>query len=720
MTRMDNLHSRPDPTPEVDLGATLQSLGAGWRRQRKLILAITLLFGLLAVIYVMLATPQYTARAAILLDPRISTNTPTNTDTRDYLLSDALLVDSEINVLTSRELTSRLVEKLGLYDLPPEEDKPGLFGTLKERVLGVPEVQDILEKAPIPAPAVEEPLPQTAAEASRREEIRREMMKNLDVRRQGETYVIDIAFTSDDRVFAVDVVNTLVALYFDMAAENNRNDNQRVTAWLDQQVRGLADDVAAADRAVAEYRDQHDLYTIRDGVLPSQAELSASNDRLIEMRTSLIDVQTTKEKIQQVIDSDSVSGLLDGTLGGELATPALKDLQVRYATLQEQRTAGLARMGENSPTVANLQREQDQVRTLILQEATQITDRLTSREAALKRQIAATEAQVATLREQASTDAKNSIRLRELEREATLKRNIYEAMLTELNTTAQRLNFERSPARILAHAVPPDQKASPKSKQTVIMALFAGFVLGAALGFLREVQDNRFRRPRDLRENLGLSFLGLLPESGKGPGADGAVRALRVAIQRPGRNGGEVLGITSTNSDEGVPMLATRFADEIAARGATVICLSLLPEGVSRGGSATVDLRPLLENPALARDIPIKRGEPVRLGRLGPDGLMLSDPDQEAALHELLRVLRTRADYVVTELPPLTEFADAHVGARQMDDVALAVGWGRHPIAQAVDALENLPELRSKLVGAIFTRVPRRRYTRYNPVEPTL
>lgn len=712
MTRMESL--RPDPTPDVDLGATLKALGAGWRRQRRLILSITALFGLLAVVYVMTATPQYTARAAILLDPRISTNTPMNTDTRDYLLSDALLVDSEINVLTSRELTSRLVERLGLYDQPEAVEKPGLLGTLKQWITGTPQAQNSLENPGIQTSDTATTLPKSAAEASRREEIRREMMKNLDVRRQGETYVIDIGFTADDRLFAVDVVNTLVAVYFDMAAENNRMDNQRVTAWLDQQVRSLADDVASADRAVAEYRDQHDLYTIRDGVLPSQAELSASNDRLIEMRTALIDVQTTNEKIQQVIDTDSVSGLLDGTLGGELATPALKDLQLRYAALQEQLAEGLARMGAKSPTVANIQREQSQVRTLILQEAQQITDRLISRESALKRQIAATEAQVATLREQASTDAKNSIRLRELEREATLKRNLYETMLTELNATAQRLNFERSPARVLANAVPPDQKSSPKSKQTVIMALFAGFVLGAALGFLREVQDNRFRRPRDLRDNLDLPFLGLLPEAGNGAEADGAVRALRVAVQRSGRDGGEVLGITSTNSDEGVPALAARFADEIAARGVKIVRLSLLPEGGTRTDKQTVDLRPLLENPQLAMDLPITSDQPLLLGRLGPDGLMLSDPEQEAALHELLRILRSRADYIITELPPLTEFADAHVGARQMDDVALAVGWGRHPISQVVETLENLPELRTKLVGAIFTRVPRRSYSDYN------
>ena len=100
-----------------DLATTLRTLTSGLRRQWKLIAAVTLGMALLALAYVLTATPQYTARAALVVDPRIS-NSVNGPEAPTLLLSDALVVDSEIKVLGSRDVTWRVAKALGL---PPDQ-----------------------------------------------------------------------------------------------------------------------------------------------------------------------------------------------------------------------------------------------------------------------------------------------------------------------------------------------------------------------------------------------------------------------------------------------------------------------------------------------------------------------------------------------------------------------------------------------------------------------
>ncbi|MDO5528815.1 MAG: exopolysaccharide transport family protein [Paracoccus sp. (in: a-proteobacteria)] len=680
--------------PEVDLGGSLRAAFAGMRRQKWVIGAVASGMTALALAYVLTATPEYTARAELLLDPRISTTSPSGPDGASLLLSDALVVDSEIRVLTSRGLTTRLAGDLGLFDegAAAPEAPSGLRAIaedLRARLLNE-------DQAAEPAPLLDG----APAETARREAIRREMMRGLDVRRAGNTYIIEIAYSSPDPVFSTNLVNQLIETYFIVEAEENRADSARVSSWLDERVEVLAADVNAADSAVEAYREEQQLYLMTGDILPSQAELSAASTRQIAMRSDLIELRASLEKVRAVIETQSVSGLMDGTLGGEVASPALRDLQTRYAETLEREADLVARMGAGSATVAATRRDQEQLRSLILDEARQIEDRLQARVTTTSQQIAATDAQIAELRERASSDARSSIRLRELEREAALKRAEYETMLGELNSILQIQSFERSPARVIARAVPPDIKSSPRSTRTVLLALFGGLILGGALAFLREAMDNRARRPADLREGLGVPYLGVVParriETARPTFAAMRIEADRARKAASGQApGAAVIGVTGAASSDAA-RLAASFAGDLAARGARVALVS--PGAV----------------PGSAREIATpEAGEPLHISAgLAPSDL--ADPRSADALARLLGDLRGRADYVVLNLPPLERSAALRALSGLTDGVVLAVGWGRHSLPGLAERLENLPQLRRLLLGGVFTQVKPRKYQSYN------
>lgn len=716
-----------EAVPEVDLASTLRAARAGLGRQWRLIAAITLVLTALALVYAYLATPTYTARAEVVVDPRIS-NSPSGPEAPTLLLSDALVVDSELKVLSSREVTTRSAQDMGLFE-------PGALEPVEPGPLSV--VTGFLRS--LLSPDREQPvLDDMDAEASRREIIRRKMMEDFDISRDGGTYVITIAYTSPDPVFAMKAVNTLIDAYFDVSSDAALSDTRRIASWLDQSVKKLADEVQVADRAVAEYRRENDLIAMRDSVLPSEAELSSATDRLIRLRSELIEIETRQDKIEGIVSSGTAGALMDGTLGGEVASPALRDFQTRYAGLISEQHDLVRRWGASSDLVARNQQDQQQLRELILDEARQIAERMNTQIAATRREISATEAQVEELRARASADAEKSIRLRELEREAEAKRSQYGSMLQQMISAAQRESFQRAPARVIARAVPPDEVAAPKTKRLLVLTVFAGLVLGTGIAFLREMTDDRLRRLTELRDGLGLRAFGLVPgiSGARRPAprqgsflvppaagnaqARASLRGIIAQMQRMHPDGGALIsGLAPVSRQSGVAQLSGWLASSVAGAGERVLVLDLTgdPAGLTAltpAGEAPQYLdiagQPLAE---LARlQATARPNQPIIAGL--PRGTDLLAAAQQRNLETCLGTLRPHLDLIVLILPGLSEHPEVEIAAGFADCALLVLRWGEASVSEVTELLGGSTTLAPRLFGAAFTAETGRGFARYN------
>lgn len=717
-----------DEVPEVDLATTIRALRGGLARRWRLIATVTLSLTLLALVYVLLATPKYTARAEVVIDPRIA-NSLSGPEAPTLLLSDALVVDSELKVLSSREVTMAAAEALGLFDAPPAPEEAGPLDA----------VRDMLREA-LPDRADEVVPADVNVESSRREVIRRTLMEGFDISRDGGTYVIDISYTSTDPVFAMEAVNTLIDAYFRVSADASLSDTRRIASWLDQRVSVLAGEVENADRAVAEYRRENELFTMREGILPSEAELTSATDRLIARRSDLIALRTRQDKIKDIIASDSVGALMDATLGGDVASPALRDFQTRYAGLVSEERDLVTRWGADSDIVARNRQDQVQLRDLMLEEAAQIDERMDTQQETIRREIAAIETQMRDLRQAASADAEKSIRLRELERDAEAKRSQYGSMLQEMISAAQRETFQRAPARVIARAVPPDQVSSPNAKRLLVLTLFGGLVLGAGLAFLREVTDDRLRRLDDLRQGLGLRAFGLVPgvaAAGRhsrravmqlAPPPPGNPEARRILggiigqMQRLKPDDGALLtGLAAMSGGAGRAGLAGWLAGSMLESGNRVMILDLDPTqaggdvpGPAAGRIVLPPLTPTLNIPALLDRLD-ELAEPDRplLVCLSPGADLLA-PAQQRVLAELLAAFRPHLDHVLLILPPMSDRAEAEIAGGLADRAVLVLRWGETGLPEATEALAASASLPPRLMGAVFTADNARGFARYN------
>ncbi|HEM5209312.1 TPA: capsular biosynthesis protein CpsC [Streptococcus suis] len=67
----------------------------------------------------------------------------------------------------------------------------------------------------------------------------------------------------------------------------------------------------------------------------------------------------------------------------------------------------------------------------------------------------------------------------------------------------------------LEEAVPAEEPATPNTKRNIILGLLAGGILATALVLVMEVLDDRVKRPQDIEEVMGLTLLGVVPDSKK-------------------------------------------------------------------------------------------------------------------------------------------------------------------------------------------------------------
>ncbi|HFU3939864.1 TPA: YveK family protein [Streptococcus suis] len=67
----------------------------------------------------------------------------------------------------------------------------------------------------------------------------------------------------------------------------------------------------------------------------------------------------------------------------------------------------------------------------------------------------------------------------------------------------------------LEEAVPAEEPTTPNTKRNIILGLLAGGILATGIILAMEVLDDRVKRPQDIEEVMGLTLLGVVPDSKK-------------------------------------------------------------------------------------------------------------------------------------------------------------------------------------------------------------
>lgn len=450
----------------VETGLDLRALGRAVLARRLWIIVPTLLALGAMALYVTFASPRYTAEAKVLLENQESYYTRPDRNERDAGAPDQEAVQSQIQLITSRDLARQAIRKLSLAGKPEFDPLAGPLGAVT-RVL----VLLGLQRDP------------TAL--SPEDRMLENWFERLKVFSAPRTRVLVVEFTSTDPDLAARAANTVADLFIALRSSAKKEDARSAGVWLSSTIDDLRGKVAAAEAKAEQFRASNGLLVGANNTTITAQHLAELNTQLSTARSAQSESQAKARIIRDMLRQGRIFEIPDVARDELIRRIAEQRVTLRAQLALESRTLLPAhpRIKELQAQIADIESE--------LRAAAEKTARTLENEAKLAggrvENLAATlEAQK---REVAAGNGEE-VQLRALEREAKSAREQLEAYLARYREATARegaANSTPADARIISRAIAPPLPSFPKKLPMLALAFIGALILSSSVVVTREL-----------------------------------------------------------------------------------------------------------------------------------------------------------------------------------------------------------------------------------------
>ncbi|TIW28117.1 MAG: ATPase [Mesorhizobium sp.] len=268
---------------------------------------------LVAWFYNLTTDPVFTASAQILIEPKLPQHLQEGGEVN--LSLDTAQVESQIAVMQSEKIASMVIDQLKLVD-DPKFNQPKA-PTLPERFKKVGKIlvgalgnstwaTSLQRRLGLSEP--DAPVMLTEYQKSRRS---MSIFRNdLDIRRVGVSYAIDISFTSADPEGAANIANATANAFVHEQIETKAEAAKEGGAWLEKRLQQLRTQMNEARARAQEFRSRHD-YSVSgeagDGINPEPTleELEVTADTYQKIYESFLQAYTNSVSQQSYPVADA-------------------------------------------------------------------------------------------------------------------------------------------------------------------------------------------------------------------------------------------------------------------------------------------------------------------------------------------------------------------------------------------------------------------------------
>ncbi len=716
-------------------GIDVEALFAIARRQWTVVAAAIVAAIVLGIAYVLTAVPLYTSKVSVLID-RGNSEVVQQMSTIGGVLDDEASVLSQVELLKSDTIALGVVDKL---DLGNDQAFMASDGSVISSAIGA-----VRSLANISSwfSASDESLDE--AEAKRREAANT-VLDNMQVNRVGRTYVLDISYVSPSPQLSARIANAIGEAYLVDKLNSKYDATRRASDWLQERIAELRQKALESDLAVQKFRSSNGLVAA-GSILVADQQLSELNSAMIVAQSDTARARARLQRIEQIIASGQSSAIVTDVLDSSISN----ELRQKYLEASKREAEISSRLGSNHIQAVRLRSEMGEYQRLMFEEVNRIAESYKSdldvaqaREKSLMDSVAQATGISASANE-------TQVQLRELEREAETYKNMYQTFLTRYQEAIQQQSFPVTEARVITRAVAPEKPSHPRKPLVLAFFVILGAAAGGGIGALREFRDRFFRTGDQVRDTLGLEFLGIAPlvEPGKGTPSDTVrgpglihktqavsnyvidhplsafaetLRSAKIAadLALTGKTC-KVIGIVSALPGEGKSTVAVNFAELLAGQGNRTILI----DGDLRNPGATR---------AIGRHADAGLLECLIDGR-DPRGLLLRNPKTKLAflpavvkhrvphsselltslaMRQILSTFSAECDYLVIDLPPLGPVVDARAMAGRIDGFVFVAEWGKTARRAVRQVLDADPLVRDKCLGVILNKVDQERLKLY-------
>lgn len=548
------------------------------------------------------------------------------------------------------------------------------------------------------------------------------LLRDVTVRRVGQTALFRISYTADDPIQAARVANAFATAYLSTQRDQKLAQTSATADQLSQKVAALGRDADAAEAAVTQYRLAHNLIANPDSTTQDQ-QIATIDTALAEARG--------QAALARARSAASGSAVVGGGPGGGIDTSAASRLLEQQASASSDLASLTARYGDLHPEVIAARQRLHDVQAQLAAERSQVSRAAGAESTAAGARAASLANSLSNARGQKMANVRASGELASLERKAEIARQLYQNMLSAKGEQTAQRDLTQADSRQVAPATPPLRPSSPNMLVNILVGMALGLAAALTLAFLRERWTQTLNTIDDIDRLLGVGFLNSIPtlqSAIRKPMTKDPAKAVILhpmsAFTESYRNlaatvmfkatgdehaGCRVIGITSALPREGKTTTSIAVARVMAMGGSKVA----LVDADLRRRSTTLALAPEVTQGWTDVDnagggsntVALQDETGMILIPIGPDASGTHRAFDSARFDALIHDLRQRFDIVLVDTAPVLAVVDTRTMLRQFDSLVLLARWRQTPVKAIRAAIHQIQSVGGTISGVAMTLV---------------
>ncbi len=688
------------------------------RKHRWIIMLFTALCVAAAIWVVNGMTPIYRASAQLLIESK-STNTVAIQDLFDGSRKDADYYYTQYEVLKSRRLARRVMEKLNLFK-HPEFHLPG-----DANAVLAPQIGDQMGTSAF-SDVVEFGMDAAEPETVEEQLAVNRFLSRLSVDPLKRTKLVTISFESSDPVLAAQVANAVAEGYIVNYMDTRMEMSETATAWLAERLAGIKVRLAEAQGRLLDYKEQHGLIDVGGSVGGlNEQQVGIVTTKLIEAQRSAAEAKILYDEIGETGRSNPEALLsLPIINSDELVRKFKLTRQEAQFNLDELSN----RYGNKHPKVIDATSRLQTARANLRQQIVNIVD-------SIEKDYRLSQQSVASLQETLDKETgkiqavdRNRMELITLEHEVEANRKLYDTFFSRIREVDEAEDMSSSNAQVSEIAEVPLRPVKPQKSLIVLLAglLGLGLIIGCVLVY--ESMDGTINSTSDIETKLQLKMLGIIPLVPKKVLGDRRNKALVPGSQAGGNQFEEsirtirtsicledlqekqqVIMVTSALPGEGKSTLASHLAYSFSQleRVLLIECDMRRPslhrafEFDTKGGLAELLNGQLQFVDCISLDT-VGDLDVIPAGTIPDKPLELLSSKR---FEYLIEKMKKRYDRIVIDSAPVQAVSDALLLGQYAQTVIFAVRAAQTPSVVCERGVSRLRQAGIKLSGAVVTCV---------------
>lgn len=647
------------------------------RRRNPLILTVAATCVALAAIVLLLLPTLYSASAVVMLEQR-KNNVAGVSAVLSELPTDPASVQNQIQILTSRDLASQVVDKL---DLEHDQEFAGSGGF---HLFG--------------ADTMVNPV-------SQHERVVTKFLSRLSVENEGLSTALTITVKAGTGEKAARIANAVAETYVQSQLDAKSFATREATDWLEGRVHELSREVQAADASVERYKALHNLSDSANGTPLIEQQINTLSTQLVQAKADLSQKQATFSRVDALTQSGRGADISQA-----VASPLIIQLRSQEADLIRSEAEMETKYGPKHPKLIAVQSQRRDLERKISDEVARIGGALSNDVSVSRAQVGALEASLTQAEQKAQAENLMRVKLKTLQVNAASAHSIYEAFVARLRTIQDQNMIQAPDAQVISHAAVPNAPNSPRRMLILMVSIPIGLLLGMLVALLAERLGEATTPRRIVRtpvpvlaELPGVSHpraADLIVDWPTSPYAQAVMQLASSISYGAARGGPRTILVTSPQAGEGAATVALSLARAVAAQGRRVVIVdaniakpAVAPlagyHAVRNGMAEVLGGRAPLRR-ALLRD---PRSNALLLAPSPAPGKTLGRLSA-ARLSQLIKHLREMSELVIIHSPPVLASTTLQFLALQADAVMLVARADVNPrpdVAQAIETLARIP-----------------------------